>query len=113
MGDALIVLVNTDTSVSRIKAGRPILPWKERAECVAAIDGVSLVLPLPETDPCAALTDLRPHVHVKDATYRRKAMPERDVVRCNGGRVAYVQRIGVVSTSYIVRKVAAMQGRGL
>ena len=89
--DRLIVAVNDDDSVRRLKGpNRPILPAETRAELVAALRGVDYVVLFPDATVERLLTMLRPDVHCKGTDYTVDTVPERDVVRAYGGRVAIV-----------------------
>jgi rfaE bifunctional protein nucleotidyltransferase chain/domain len=89
--DALVVAVNGDQSVRRLKgAGRPVLPADERALLVAALRCVDHVLVFDEDDVAHVLQELRPDVHCKGTDYTPDTVPEREVVRAWGGRVAIV-----------------------
>jgi rfaE bifunctional protein nucleotidyltransferase chain/domain len=85
-GDFLVVGVNGDASTARRKgAGRPILPARERAEIVAALEGVDLVIVFESDDVTELLDRLRPEVHCKGTDYTRENVPEREVSRRLGG----------------------------
>lgn len=89
--DVLVVGVNGDDSVRRLKGpGRPILDQGERALLVAALRAVDHVVVFPEDDVAKLLLALRPDVHCKGTDYTPENVPERDVVRSYGGRVAIV-----------------------
>jgi len=89
--DVLVVGVNADDSVRRLKGpGRPVLPQQERALLVAALRCVDHVVVFAEDDVGALLLALRPDVHCKGTDYTVDTVPERDVVRSYGGRVAIV-----------------------
>jgi rfaE bifunctional protein nucleotidyltransferase chain/domain len=89
--DLLVVGVNGDASVARLKgAGRPILDEAERARLVAALRCVDHVVVFPEDDVTQLLLALRPEVHCKGTDYTVETVPERDVVKSYGGRVAIV-----------------------
>jgi D-glycero-beta-D-manno-heptose 1-phosphate adenylyltransferase len=88
-GGLLVVGVNTDRSVQASKGPRrPILPERERAELVAALESVDLVVLFDEPDAVALLTALRPDLHVKGTDYTAESVPEREVVARLGGRTA-------------------------
>jgi rfaE bifunctional protein nucleotidyltransferase chain/domain len=79
-GDFLVVGVNGDRSTARRKgAGRPILPARERAEIVAALEGVDLVVLFESDDVGELLERLRPDVHCKGTDYTRETVPEREL----------------------------------
>jgi rfaE bifunctional protein nucleotidyltransferase chain/domain len=89
--DRLIVAVNDDGSVARLKGpGRPILPAPARAELVAALRHVDYVVVFSEPTVERFLTALRPDVHCKGTDYTVDTVPEREVVRRYGGRIAIV-----------------------
>jgi rfaE bifunctional protein nucleotidyltransferase chain/domain len=88
-GGLLVVGVNTDRSVQASKGPRrPVLPERERAELVAALGCVDLVVLFDEPDAVALLSALRPDLHVKGTDYTDESVPEREVVARLGGRTA-------------------------
>jgi rfaE bifunctional protein nucleotidyltransferase chain/domain len=90
-GDVLAVGINADASVRRLKGeGRPLLPAAERALLVASLRSVDHVVVFEEDDVSRLLLALRPDVHCKGTDYTPDTVPERDVVRSYGGRVAIV-----------------------
>jgi rfaE bifunctional protein nucleotidyltransferase chain/domain len=90
-GDFLLVGVNSDASVGRLKGeGRPIVPEAERAELVAALRCVDAVVVFDESSPAALIGEIRPAVHAKGTDYTPDTVPERDAVERIGGRVAIV-----------------------
>jgi rfaE bifunctional protein nucleotidyltransferase chain/domain len=89
-GDVLVVAVNSDASVRRLKGeGRPVVPDHERAELLAGLACVDLVHIFPETDVRALLELVRPHVHAKGTDYAN-GVPEADTARAVGAEVAIV-----------------------
>jgi rfaE bifunctional protein nucleotidyltransferase chain/domain len=89
--DLLVVGVNGDASVRKLKGpGRPVLPENDRALLVAALRSVDLVVIFQDDDVARLLLMLKPDVHCKGTDYTRDTVPERDVVRSYGGRVAIV-----------------------
>ncbi|MGH9332444.1 MAG: adenylyltransferase/cytidyltransferase family protein [Vicinamibacteria bacterium] len=79
-GDFLVVGVNGDASTARRKgSGRPILPAAERAEIVAALEGVDAVVVFDADDVSELLERLRPQVHAKGTDYTAESVPEREV----------------------------------
>jgi D-glycero-beta-D-manno-heptose 1-phosphate adenylyltransferase len=89
--DRLIVAVNADASVRRLKGdGRPILDEASRAEMVAALRGVDYVVVFEDDTVGPLLTRLRPDVHCKGTDYTVESVPERAIVRAYGGRTAIV-----------------------
>jgi D-glycero-beta-D-manno-heptose 1-phosphate adenylyltransferase len=89
--DRLVVAVNDDESVRGLKgSGRPILAAGDRAEMVAAIEGVDYVVTFAEPDVNRLLNLLHPDVHCKGTDYTVHTVPERDAVLAYGGRIAIV-----------------------
>ncbi|HET8965857.1 MAG TPA: adenylyltransferase/cytidyltransferase family protein [Candidatus Acidoferrum sp.] len=90
-GDALIVGVNADSSVGRLKGpGRPVLDENARAVLVAALRVVDYVVIFPDTNVESLLAELRPDVHAKGTDYTEQTVPERAVAERLGIRVAIV-----------------------
>lgn len=89
--DVLVVAVNGDASVRRLKGeGRPVMPAEDRALVVAALRAVDHVVVFEEDDVSRLLLALEPDVHCKGTDYTPETVPEREVVRSYGGRVAIV-----------------------
>jgi rfaE bifunctional protein nucleotidyltransferase chain/domain len=89
--DRLVVAINDDESVRRLKgAGRPILPASARAELVAALRAVDYVVVFGETTVERLLRLIRPDVHCKGTDYTIETVPEREVMKELGGRIAIV-----------------------
>lgn len=105
LGDVLIVGVNSDAQVARLKGdGRPIVSESERAELVDALELVSYVTVFDEPTVEQLLLALKPDVHAKGTDYTEDSVPERDVVRSYGGRVAIVGDPKDHSTSAILAR---------
>jgi rfaE bifunctional protein nucleotidyltransferase chain/domain len=91
LGGRLVVAVNSDESVRKLKGERrPIMPDFERAELVAALGDVDAVVIFPETDVRALIRELRPEIHAKGTDYTAATVPERNEVLAYGGRVEIV-----------------------
>ena len=89
--DRLVVAINDDESVRTLKGeGRPVLAAADRAELVAALRGVDYVVIFPEPTVGPLLQALKPDVHCKGTDYTLDTVPERDIVKGYGGRVAIV-----------------------
>lgn len=105
-GDILVVGVNSDKSVRRLKGPlRPVVPERERAEMVAALETVSYVVIFDEDLPNVTVAALEPDVHVKGGDYDVEAMPETPVVRAHGGRVEIVRFVDGFSTTDIIATI--------
>ena len=91
LGDLLVVGINSDEQVRRLKGeGRPFVPERERAETVASLRAVDYVTVFHEPTVTELLHALRPDIHAKGTDYTEESVPERDVVRSYGGRVQIV-----------------------
>lgn len=89
--DRLVVAVNDDTSVSRLKGSdRPIVPAAERAEIIAALQSVDYVTIFSDVTAERLLLLLKPDVHCKGPDYTVESVPERGVVESYGGRTVIV-----------------------
>jgi len=105
--DVLIVAINDDESVRALKGkGRPILPAAARAELVAALRCVDFVVIFPESTVGPLLEAIRPDVHCKGTDYTLDSVPERDVVRGYGGRIAIVGDPKDHSTRDLLARIA-------
>ena len=110
--DVLVVGVNADASVRRLKGpGRPLTPEADRAVMVAALESVDHVVVFPEDDVGALLLALRPDVHCKGTDYTADTVPEREVVRSYGGRVAIVGDPKDHDTRRLIERVRSARAR--
>lgn len=88
LADRLVVGVNADVSVRAAKGpGRPVVPEAERAELVAGVAGVDLVVVFVDLDVVPLIEALRPDLHVKGTDYTEASVPEREAVERCGGKV--------------------------
>lgn len=91
LGGRLIVAINSDESVRKLKGeGRPLMPAGERAEILAALSDVDAVTVFDEPDVRALVRAIRPDIHAKGTDYTPESVPERDTVVEHGGRVEIV-----------------------
>ena len=108
-GDVLVVGINSDASVRRIKGPtRPVIEQDERAELLAALACVDQVLIFEDDTVIPVLSRLQPEIHCKGAEYappNGKFVPEADTVRAYGGEIRYMPQIPNRSTSEIIRKI--------
>jgi rfaE bifunctional protein nucleotidyltransferase chain/domain len=106
-GDILLVGINDDNSVRRLKGpGRPIMPAPERAELVAALQPVDLVVIFAGDSPGALLAELQPDIHCKGPDYGSpEGVPEYDIVRSYGGTTALVGDPKDHSTTDLIARV--------
>jgi D-glycero-beta-D-manno-heptose 1-phosphate adenylyltransferase len=110
LGDLLIVAINSDAQARRLKgAGRPLMPQDQRAEIVSALDAVDFVTIFDEPTVAELLLALKPDIHAKGTDYTEDTVPERDVVRSYGGRVAIAGDPKDHSSSEMIGKVSSEQ----
>src|SRR6185503_12038255 len=106
LGDILVVGVNSDEQVVRLKGpGRPVMAAAERAEIVASLESVTYVTIFNEPTVEHLLLALKPDIHAKGTDYTEDTVPERAVVRSYGGRVAIVGDPKDHSTSAILTRI--------
>lgn len=106
LGDHLIVGVNTDTSVRRLKGpGRPIVQQEDRAFILAGLACVDAVTLFDEETPAALIEALLPDVLVKGGDYDTRDVVGRDVVEANGGRVVLIPFVAGRSTTHILHRI--------
>ena len=104
LGGRLVVALNSDESVRSLKGeGRPLMPAEERAEILAALADVDAVVIFREPDVRAIIREIHPDIHAKGTDYTAESVPEGDVVREYGGRVAIVGDPKNHSASEIIR----------
>jgi rfaE bifunctional protein nucleotidyltransferase chain/domain len=109
LGDVLVVGVNSDDSVCRLKGnGRPIMPAHERMELLAALECVDHVVAFAENTPEVAIARLEPEVYCKGADYappHGKPAPEMAAVKAYGGTAAFLPLVPGTSTTDIIRRI--------
>lgn len=107
LGDCLIVGINSDEQVRRLKGeNRPFMPESERAEIVSALKFVDYVTIFPEATVTELIRAVRPDFHAKGTDYTTETVPEREIVREYGGRVAIVGDPKDHSSTDLIGKVA-------
>ncbi|MCM3660531.1 PfkB family carbohydrate kinase [Georgenia satyanarayanai] len=105
LGDRLVVLMNSDASVTRLKGpGRPVVPAADRAKVLEALDCVDAVVVFDDDDPRGTLTHLRPDIWAKGGDYGGRPLPETEVVQEHGGRVVLLPYLGGRSTTSIINR---------
>ena len=105
--DRLVVGLNSDASVARLKGdGRPIQDVHARANVLAALEAVDLVVVFEQDTPLELLRRVRPKVLVKGGDYRPEEVVGRELVEAEGGEVILINVLPGHSTSAIVRKSA-------
>ena len=109
LGDVLVLAINSDASVRRLKGPeRPLVPQAERAALLAALACVDAVTVFDEDTPLQTIESVRPHVLVKGADYTAEQVVGREVVEALGGRVALVPLLPQKSTSALVERIKGL-----
>jgi D-beta-D-heptose 7-phosphate kinase/D-beta-D-heptose 1-phosphate adenosyltransferase len=105
-GDVLIVGVNTDASIRRLKGpSRPIIPEIERSHVLASLECVDHVVLFDEDTPLELIQSIRPDILVKGADYTREQVVGHDIVESYGGEVRLIPVVGSLSTSAIIDRI--------
>ena len=113
LGERLVVGLNSDASVSRIKGPRrPINCQADRAEVLAALTCVDLVVIFDEDDPLRLITFLKPQILVKGADWNKDDIVGADRVQADGGRVETIALVPRMSTSILIDRIAARYPKG-
>jgi len=108
LGDVLVVAINSDSSVQRLKGpSRPVFPEDERAEILRALDVVDYVCTFDEDTPLEAILAIRPDVLVKGADYRKDEVVGGSFVESCGGRVHLATLREGFSTTRILQRLGA------
>jgi D-beta-D-heptose 7-phosphate kinase/D-beta-D-heptose 1-phosphate adenosyltransferase len=107
LGDCLVVCLNSDASVRRIKGpDRPLVPQEDRVRVLEALACVDAVVVFDEDDPGAVLAELRPDVWAKGGDYTGAELPEAQLVARWGGQVVLLPYLEGRSTTRLVRSAA-------
>ena len=113
LGDALVVGVNSDRSVREMKGpGRPILPERERAEILAALECVDSVVIFDEPTPREIIAALLPNVLVKGGDWASDQIVGREEVEAAGGKVISIPVVAGYSTTAILEKIRMLDVSG-
>lgn len=105
-GDVLVLGLNTDESVRRLKGPeRPINSELDRAKVVGALKAVDYVVLFGEQTAEAVIAEVKPDVYVKGGDYTLDTLPEAKIVQSYGGRVAFIDMVEGRSTTNIINKI--------
>src|SRR3972149_3631313 len=106
LGDFLVVGLNSDSSVKKIKGEkRPIVPQKERAEVLSGLEAVDYVVLFNEPTPTKLIEAVLPDVLVKGPNWASHEIVGADVVKAAGGKIARVKLVKGRSTTNIIKKI--------
>lgn len=112
-GDLLIVAVNSDQSVRKLKGkGRPLIPEEERAEIISALASVDYVVIFPEETPAGIIGVLRPDILIKGGDYRKEDIVGRETVEAGRGEVVTIPLAKGHSTKGLLEKIRKVERQG-
>ncbi|MCI0531346.1 MAG: D-glycero-beta-D-manno-heptose 1-phosphate adenylyltransferase [candidate division Zixibacteria bacterium] len=112
MGDLLILGLNSDQSVRKLKGpSRPIISQNDRAEILSALEPVDYIVIFNELTPLNLIRRIRPDILVKGSDYKTSQIVGRDYVLSHGGRVKTVPIVRNKSTKNLVKTVITRYGR--
>jgi rfaE bifunctional protein nucleotidyltransferase chain/domain len=112
LGDVLVVGLNSDASVRRIKGkGRPLQTAEDRAYLLASLSCISHVVTFAEDTPAALIEQVIPHVLVKGGDWKGKEIVGADFVRSRGGTVRTIRLLPGRSTTSILRRAGEVKAR--
>lgn len=107
LGDVLIVCLNSDSSVQRLKGPtRPLNDQDDRAEVLSALYSVDYVVIFDEDTPVNTLAEIKSNIHVKGGDYSEETLPETKVIREGGGKIQFIPFVEGRSTTNIINKIA-------
>jgi len=110
LGDVLIVGINKDKSIKKIKGeDRPIMDEKQRIEIISAIEFVDYVVPFGNTTPEKLIRIIKPDIIVKGGDYKKDEVVGKDIVEKYGGKVYIFPLLKNISTTKIINKIKKMK----
>ncbi|MAU36724.1 MAG: D-glycero-beta-D-manno-heptose 1-phosphate adenylyltransferase [Flavobacteriales bacterium] len=106
LGDKLIVGLNSDSSIQKIKGNsRPIIDEDSRALLLATLSFVDAVILFSEETPIKLITDIKPNILAKGGDYEKKSIVGHDIIKKNGGEVILIPYIDGFSSTNIINKI--------
>lgn len=106
-GDILVVAINSDASVRKIKGNkRPVVTGKDRPSLIAALESVDYVVSFNEETPLKVIKELKPDILVKGADWDKKQIVGSDVVLTYGGKISTIKLIRGRSSTNLIKKIA-------
>jgi len=106
LGDVLIVCLNSDASVQRLKGPtRPLNHQDDRAEVMSALCAIDYVVIFEEDTPIDVLGKIKPDIHVKGGDYTEETLPETKIIKQGGGKIQFIPFVEGRSTTNIINKI--------
>lgn len=110
LGDVLVVAINSDASVRRLKGpARPINRLEDRIKVLAALSAIDYIVAFNEDNPSRLIQEVRPDIFVKGGDYTREMLPEAALVEALGGKVHILPYVEDRSTSGIIERIRAAE----
>jgi D-beta-D-heptose 7-phosphate kinase/D-beta-D-heptose 1-phosphate adenosyltransferase len=114
LGDVLIVGVNSDASIKRLKGeNRPVNRLEDRLKVLSALGNVDHVISFEEDNAIKLIEEIRPEIYAKGADYSKKALPEASVVKKHGGRIELVELTPDKSTTNTIQRIVSLNEKKL
>ena len=111
LGDALVVGLNSDASVSKLKGpGRPVVPQEDRAAVLGALRAVDAVIIFDESTPVRLMRELKPDVYVKGGDYKVEDLPEAEIAEEIGAEVRIIPFEAGYSTTALIERIRSATG---
>lgn len=105
-GDILVVGVNSDSSIRKIKGnGRPIVDENNRLKLLSALESIDYLVLFNETTPLAVISEIKPDVLVKGADWNKDKIVGSEVVSSYGGKVLTIKLVAGLSTTNLIKKI--------
>ena len=109
LGDILIIAINSDSSVKKVKGPkRPLNNEKDRAEALASLECVDYVAIFNEENPINILSQIKPDIHVKGGDYKIGQIIEKGTVEKNHGRIVLIPEVEGYSTTKLINKITGL-----
>jgi len=105
LGDILVIGLNSDKSVSRIKPGRPLTPEGQRAEVLSALSAVDYIILFDEKTPLKLIKEIKPDILVKGADWAKEDIVGSDIIK----EVRTISLVKGISTSEIIRRIKELK----
>jgi len=106
LGDALVVAINSDSSIKKIKGEkRPVVPQQQRMQVIAALESVDFVVVFSEEDPLKVIKEIQPDILVKGGDWEVETIIGREIVKKKGGKVCSIPLMEGISTTNIIEVV--------
>ena len=106
LGDVLVVAVNSDISIKKIKGEkRPVVPQEQRMQVLAALEAIDYVVIFEEEDPFQVIKELQPDILVKGGDWPIETIVGREIVEKKGGKILSIPLMEGISTTNIIEEV--------